>query len=87
MSETKRKVRGVIHLKDEEEMQRRYAEYVETPIIDSSDTFFRVKEGGGRLFLDPLTEELILPPFRIVKASRKTRREWLRTAKKLRRKG
>jgi len=127
MSETNRKVRKVIHVKDEEEMQRRYAEYVETPIIDSSDTFFRVKEGGGRLFLDPLTQEQILPPFRIVKcrcnrklkiflvskdpivyagkcgrckgahyvgdveavkkASRKTRREWLRKAKKLRRKG
>jgi len=127
MSETKRKVRGVIHLKDEEEMQRRYAEYVETPIVDTDDGFFRVKEGGGRLFLDPLTQEPILPSFRIVKcrckrklkiflvskdpivyaakcgrckgvhyvgdveavkkASRKIRREWLRKAKKLRRKG
>jgi len=67
MSETNRKVKKVIHLRDEEEMQRRYAEYVETPIVDTDHGFFRVKEGGGRLFLDPLTQEPILPSFRIVK--------------------
>jgi len=67
MSETKRKVRKVVHVKDEKEFERRYAEYVETPIVSSSYGDVHVREGGGQLFLDPITKEPILPPLRTVK--------------------
>jgi len=127
MSEGKRKIRKVVELPDEKAMEEAYAKWVETPITDSGDFQFKVREGGGQLFLDPLTQEPILPPFRIVKcrcdrklkiflvskdpivyagrcsrckgahyvgdvgiikkAGIKQRREWLRKAKKLRRKG
>jgi len=127
MSEGKRKIRKVVELPDEKAMEEAYARWVETPITDSGDFQFKVREGGGQLFLDPLTQEPILPPFRAVKcrcdrklkiflvsknpivyagrcgrckgahyvgdvdiikkAGIKQRREWLRKAKKLRRKG
>lgn len=126
LSESKRKVGKAVPVKDEEEWEQQYAEYVETVIEDKGNFIgTTVRREAGRVFLDAAGEP-ILPLFRLVKcrckrklkiwlvsrdpaiwagrcsrckgahfvggtdavkrATRRERRDWLRKAKKTRKK-
>lgn len=66
LSESERKVKKVVQLKDEKEFEERYSEFVETPIQDTGDFHLKTRVGGGRIFVGPNGEE-ILPEHRNVK--------------------
>jgi len=117
----------VVECRDEKDFEERYAEYAETPIVDTGDFYYKRRVEGGRIFVDPTTGEPILPEFRPVKcrcgrklkawlasrnppvwigrcprckgehtlgdvdavekASKRQRKEWLRKAKEMKKKG
>ena len=68
MSENKRKVRKVVRLKDEEEFEKEYVKFVETPIQDTGDFIGSKRRiAGAKLFINPATGKEILPLARSVK--------------------